>query len=180
MRKGSRMKRIITLLLMAVLISSALVLAAAQTTMLTTTVPSRHTVSITIYGRGRVIVDGTRRIATGTVSVKRHSTPVVTVKARYGYELASLSYNGGNIANKLVDDSWTMPAAQYDSEIAAVFVRDEKIDLTYRELDMQALYEYLSAGTMPPKDLDFYEVNGDGDINILDYQAMYEIIKNPA
>lgn len=149
----------------------------AHGTRLSTTVPAKHLVNITIYGGGSVTVDGTRRFSSGTVQVNRQTTPTVIVKEKYGYQLASLTYNGASIIDELTDASWSMPTVCNDCEIVAVFIRDEKIDLTYQISDMQALFEYLSLRVIPPKDLNYYEVTGDGYINILDYQAMYEIIK---
>lgn len=43
--------------------------------------------------------------------------------------------------------------------------------------DLQCLFEYLSTGTVSSIDTKKADVNGDGQVNILDYQALYEAYK---
>ena len=43
--------------------------------------------------------------------------------------------------------------------------------------DLQCLFEYLSGTLAETIDMEKADVNGDGQVNILDYQALYEAYK---
>ena len=61
-----------------------------------------------------------------------------------------------------------------------VLVGDLNSDGVRSVTDMQTLYDYLSAGILPSAGVSYCDINGDNAVNILDYQALYEMIrKNP-
>lgn len=86
------------------------------------------------------------------------------------------SHNPGTEQDTYDYTALGVSSANYDPQTAV----SEQYDLNgggFDISDLQCLFEYLSTGTVSSIDTKKADVNGDGQVNILDYQALYEAYK---
>ena len=113
--------RIICILSLVVLLLPLSIIVKAQETKLTTVIPSTHTLTIEISGKGSVSVDGTQYIKTTEIQISRLAAPLIEIKAAYDYQIDSVLFNNENITRKLSGGKWTMPAMITDATIQVEF-----------------------------------------------------------
>ena len=89
-----------------------------------TTVPSKHTLHLTIDGQGIVTVNGSRYSKPKDFLVLRHSNPIVQIQPAKGYYIRSVTYNQENITHLFNNGEWTMPKIETDVSISVLFVKD--------------------------------------------------------
>ena len=86
------------------------------------------------------------------------------------------SHNPGTEQDTYDYTALGVSSTNYDPQTAV----SEQYDLNgggFDISDLQCLFEYLSTGTVSSIDTKKADVNGDGQVNILDYQALYEAYK---
>lgn len=86
------------------------------------------------------------------------------------------SHNPGTEQDTYDYTALGVSSSNYDPKTAV----SEQYDLNgggFDISDLQYLFEYLSTGTVSSIDTKKADVNGDGQVNILDYQALYEAYK---
>lgn len=86
------------------------------------------------------------------------------------------SHNPGTEQDTYDYTALGVSSSNYDPQTAV----SEQYDLNgggFDISDLQCLFEYLSTGTVSSIDTKKADVNGDGQVNILDYQALYEAYK---
>lgn len=92
------------------------------------------------------------------------------------YTVAAVNYVYDEETKTVYDEELVLSSTNYDPQTAA----SEQYDLNgggFDISDLQCLFEYLSTGTVSSIDTKKADVNGDGQVNILDYQALYEAYK---
>ena len=97
---------------------------AAGTTTLKTSVPSNHTIYLSIEGKGTVVVEGKRYSKSANISINRYSKPSVQIQVARGYSIRYVTYNQENITHLFNSGKWTMPKVESDITLSVVFVRD--------------------------------------------------------
>ena len=97
---------------------------AAGTTTLKTSVPSNHTIYLSIDGQGTVVIEGKRYSKSANISINRHNEPFVEIQAAKDYYIRSVTYNQENITHLFNNGEWTMPKIETDVSLSVVFVRD--------------------------------------------------------
>ena len=111
-------------ILAAVCLTVPMSVFAAGTTTLKTSVPSNHTIYLSIEGQGNVVVEGKRYSKSANISIKRYSEPSVQIQAARGYSIRSVTYNKENITHLFNSGKWTMPKVESDVSLSVVFVKD--------------------------------------------------------
>lgn len=92
------------------------------------------------------------------------------------YTVAAVNYVYDEKTKTVYDEELVLSSTNYDPQTAV----SEQYDLNgggFDISDLQCLFEYLSTGTVSSIDTKKADVNGDGQVNILDYQALYEAYK---
>lgn len=111
-------------ILAAVCLTIPMSVFAAGTTTLKTSVPSNHTIYLSIEGQGTVMVEGKRYSKSANISINRYSEPSVQIQATKGYSIRTVAYNQENIMHLFNSGKWTMPKVESDITLSVVFVRD--------------------------------------------------------
>ena len=111
-------------ILAAVCLTIPMSVFAAGTTTLKTSVPSNHTIYLSIEGQGIVVVEGKRYSKSANISINRYSEPSVQIQAARGYSIRSVTYNQENITHLFNNGKWTMPKVESDVSLSVVFVKD--------------------------------------------------------
>lgn len=111
-------------ILAAVCLTIPMSVFAAGTTTLKTSVPSNHTIYLSIEGQGIVVVEGKRYSKSANISINRYSEPSVQIQAARGYSIRSVIYNQENITHLFNSGKWTMPKVESDITLSVVFVKD--------------------------------------------------------
>lgn len=102
----------------------------AQETIITTVVPSTHTLTIEISGKGIVSVTGKQYSKTTEIQIPRLSAPLIEMKAAENYQLDSVYFNGMDITNQFSDNKWTMPDIISDAILIVDFESESGIPTT--------------------------------------------------
>ena len=92
------------------------------------------------------------------------------------YTVAAVNYVYDEKTKTVYDEELVLSSTNYDPQTAV----SEQYDLNgggFDISDLQYLFEYLSTGTVSSIDTKKADVNKDGQVNILDYQALYEAYK---
>ena len=110
-------------ILAAVCLTIPMSVFAAGTTTLKTSVPSNHTIYLSIEGQG-IVVEGKRYSKSANISINRYSEPSVQIQAARGYSIRSVTYNQENITHLFNNGKWTMPKVETDVSLSVVFVKD--------------------------------------------------------
>lgn len=93
-----------------------------------------------------------------------------------GYTVAAVNYVYDEKTKTVYDEELVLSSTNYDPKTAV----SEQYDLNgggFDISDLQYLFEYLSGTLAETIDMEKADVNGDGQVNILDYQALYEAYK---
>ena len=112
------------ILMLYLLFSAFPILVLAVDTRLTTSVPSNHTIYLSIEGIGTVVIEGKQYSKSANISIDRHSERSVQIQAARGYSIRSVIYNQENITHLFNSGKWTMPKVESDITLSVVFVRD--------------------------------------------------------
>ena len=92
------------------------------------------------------------------------------------YTVAAVNYVYNEETKTVYDEELVLSSSNYDPQTAV----SEQYDLNgggFDISDLQYLFEYLSGTLAETIDMEKADVNGDGQVNILDYQALYEAYK---
>ena len=92
------------------------------------------------------------------------------------YTVAAVNYVYNEETKTVYDEELVLSSSNYDPQTAV----SEQYDLNgggFDISDLQYLFEYLSGTLAETIDMGKADVNGDGQVNILDYQALYEAYK---
>lgn len=92
------------------------------------------------------------------------------------YTVAAVNYVYNEETKTVYDEELVLSSSNYDPQTAV----SEQYDLNgggFDISDLQYLFEYLSGTLAETIDMEKADVNGDGQVNILDYQALYEVYK---
>lgn len=117
-------KTIAFILMLYLLFSAFPILVLAVDTRLTTSVPSNHTIYLSIEGKGTVVIDRKQYSRPANISIHRHSEPSVLIQAARGYSIRSVTYNQENITHLFNSGKWTMPKVESDVSLSVMFVTD--------------------------------------------------------
>lgn len=101
--------------------------ANANSTIITTTVPSHCLLQVNIIGRGSVCIDGNSIHTSETLSIPRHGEFEIEFWPGWGYQLASVSLNGMDIAHEISSGKRTVDGLTYDSVLTVVFMKDSAV-----------------------------------------------------
>ena len=113
------MKKITALLMSLLLILCMGTTAFAQDVTISTTVPERHSVSIEVDGRGKVVAN--HQICGESIQVARQSQQAYWMIPDAGKVLSALYYNGKNVTAQVKVGVFTAPALTDDATLRAVF-----------------------------------------------------------
>ena len=121
MKRFTILRSIICVIVFSVVLP---ITADAQKTVFRTTIPSEHSLYLTINGQGIFTIDGKQYSKTTNIPIQRHSEPFVEIQAARGYYMRSVTYNEENISYLFNSDKWTMPKVETDVSLSVVFVKD--------------------------------------------------------
>lgn len=101
---------------------------------------------------------------------------VAETKTAHGASSQRMTFVYDDVTKSIYDTELILSDTNYDPQTAV----SEQYDLNgggFDISDLQYLFEYLSGTLAETIDMEKADVNGDGQVNILDYQALYEAYK---
>lgn len=91
-------------------------------TKIDTVVPSSHTITVIITGKGGVLKDGAD--ISGSITVARHGDVTLTLTPDTGFVLSKVIYNGEDITNTALSGSIMLSNIRGNGTLKVVFIAD--------------------------------------------------------
>ena len=112
----------------------------AQETTLTTTIPTVHTLHITLNGKGQIVVDDVPYEQIASLQVKRYNTPKISVIPSNGWQLQSVFLDGQDITTEVQNGTFLLAEMCNDVTLTVIFETQISTPQTGDQSNIEIIY----------------------------------------